>query len=136
MAFRPFYEPLRLLGGIVGRDLVGKTEEGAYDWVRANLSPRPEEFYGTKAELEAIISTQADACAVTAKKRGFFVGKNNARALCYNEIKKAYEGVLVDIYAESTEEQMNAKNEARKSAMFLYALIIIVVVVLIIIYRS
>lgn len=132
MAFRPFYEIKHVLGDIIGKDLNGNTNNAAADWVRDNLSPRPEAFIGTNAQLMQSISQQSDSCAASVKKTGFFTGNNTARQVCQQEITKAYSNVLVSLQEETILQDNEAAIKAQKSTTVLYIIVAVVIVVILI----
>jgi len=129
MAFRPFFEIERIVGNVIGRDLVGNPEDAVQDWMKENLVPAPEDFKGTQANLQKLISSKADACAASVKKTGFLTGNNTARSLCLGALEDAYSTVLIDLQASSTaqDEQIKAKALQGNTQLYLIALVVIVI---------
>lgn len=134
MAFRLFYEPLNLLGKIVGKDLVGNTGDAVGDFVRNNLEVNPLSFSGSYADLLALISRETDSCANEAKKRGFFTSLNNARASCSDSINAAYAEPLMRLQGTAEAQNQAAKNQFLEGGNTIYIIAAIALILIIFIY--
>ena len=137
MAFRPFYEYKNILGKIIGRDLITSKEDAVSNYINSGrISIYPENFTGSYADLQALITRETGECEAWVKSQGALRSSANTRAACSDQIQSLYASVLIDRQGEAYANDQSATSQllGGNNTIYLIAAVALIII-LIVLYR-
>lgn len=108
-------------------------EAAADEYISTRLY-NPLAFTGSNADLQALISSETDACSAFVKSKGVLVA--NSRELCANKVQIAYSDLLASRQGEEYTNDQKATNQLFANSSLLWIVAAIVIIILIIIFKS
>jgi hypothetical protein len=118
-------------GLITGNKSTASKGSLARDWVGGHMPQSPLAFNGSKADLEAMLSSYYDQCTEYVDRQGAFINDNEARQACQTAIQQAWAPVIAAKQAESYAEEQQTKAIALSGNNKMYLIAAIVIAVLI-----